>query len=281
MLRTRLLVGTVLASVAGGVLFADPGPHYPGLFVMVLLLGLFAAQELRRLIVSATRPHAGVVLPGVVLLLAANWLPHLSVLPLGRERAILGVFAGFVLLAAITELWSYRGGVNGTPRIANAALILVYIGVLPTFLLQMRWFPPDVALAAMAATIFVPKCGDIGAYFTGRFLGRHPFAPALSPKKTWEGFFGGLFTSILTAVGLSFAAPLFPHGVLEAAGFGIVVGTAGVLGDLVESMMKRDAQVKDAAASIPGFGGLLDVIDSVLFAAPVSYFWLSQIGGWR
>lgn len=280
MLRTRLLVGTGLAVVAGGVLVADSGPYFPGLCVIVLLLGLLAARELRRLIAPAVRPRAGIVLVGVPLLLAASWFPHLAVPALAGDHAILGLLVSLVLLTIIAELFTYRGDVHSTPRMANTIFALIYVGVLPSFLLRMRWFPEDVALTAMAATIFVPKCGDIGAYFTGRFLGRHPFAPTLSPKKTWEGFCGGLLTSVVTAVGLGYTAPLFPHGVLEAVGFGVFVGIAGVLGDLAESLIKRDAQVKDAAASIPGFGGLLDVIDSVLFAAPVAYFWLTNSRQW-
>src|SRR5262249_42312432 len=125
----------------------------------------------------------------------------------------------------------------------------------------------------LALTIFVPKAGDIGAFFTGTFLGKHKMTPTLSPKKTWEGFAGGLVASVLAAVGLGQILPVFRHGMLGAAAVGVVV--AGVLGDLAESLIKRDCQTKDAAKSIPGFGGLLDVIDSVLFAAPVAYVWFS------
>src|SRR5262249_44540349 len=137
---------------------------------------------------------------------------------------------------------------------------------------RLRWLPEHSGLI-LTLTIFVPKCGDIGAFFTGTFLGRHKMTPILSPKKTWEGFAGGLAASVLTAVGLSFAGPVFAGGIPEAAAFGVVVGVAGVLGELAESLIKRDGQSKDAAKSIPGFGGVLDVIDSVLFAAPVVYVW--------
>ena len=99
-------------------------------------------------------------------------------------------------------------------------------------------------------------------------------APRISPKKTWEGFAGGMLTGAAVAVGLAYLAPAF-SGPLEAAAFGLAVGVAGVLGDLAESLVKRDCQTKDASKSIPGFGGVLDVIDSVLFAAPVAYLWFS------
>src|SRR5262249_16916484 len=152
-----------------------------------------------------------------------------------------------------------------------------YLGLLPCFFVKLRWFDPIWSGMALTATIFVPKVGDIGAYFAGRALGRHAFSPRLSSKKTWEGFVGGMAFSALTAVGLSFAGPLFRYGIPEAIGFGLAVGLAGVLGDLAESLIKRDTQAKDAAANIPGFGGVLDVIDSVLFAGPVAYWWFSRI----
>jgi phosphatidate cytidylyltransferase len=127
----------------------------------------------------------------------------------------------------------------------------------------------------------VPKCNDIGAFFTGTFLGKHKMTPTLSPKKTWEGFVGGMLSGAAAAVGLSFAAPVFPGGMPEAAAFGLVVGVAGVLGDLAESLIKRDCGTKDASKSIPGFGGVLDVVDSVLFAAPVAYLWFAWNGQFR
>jgi phosphatidate cytidylyltransferase len=101
----------------------------------------------------------------------------------------------------------------------------------------------------------------------------------LSPKKTWEGFAGGMATSVAVAVFLNrFGQPL-PGGAtwlgdLAAVGFGLTVGGAGVLGDLAESLVKRDCGQKDASQTVPGFGGVLDVVDSVIFAAPVAYCWL-------
>jgi phosphatidate cytidylyltransferase len=166
----------------------------------------------------------------------------------------------------------YRVDNGSVPRLAHFVLVVAFLGLLPSFLIRLRWAVPESSLA-LTLTIFVPKVGDIGAYFTGKLLGRTPLSPEISSKKTWEGFIGGLAASVATAVGLSFVGPIFRHGILEAAAFGLVVGIAGVLGDLAESMIKREVGVKDASANIPGFGGLLDVMDSVLFAAPVAYWW--------
>jgi phosphatidate cytidylyltransferase len=132
----------------------------------------------------------------------------------------------------------------------------------------------DRGVTALALTIFVPKFCDVGAYFTGRFLGRHRMSSVLSPKKTWEGFAGGLAVAVLTALLINGYFPILRGGAAAAVGFGLTVGLAGILGDLAESLIKRDCRRKDASQVVPGFGGVLDVIDAILFAAPVAYCWL-------
>ncbi len=125
--------------------------------------------------------------------------------------------------------------------------------------------------------LLVVKSTDIGAYFGGRYLGKHKLIPWLSPGKTWEGLFCGLATAALVGLGCSL---VWPHALStitwpKALIFGIVIGGVGQAGDLLESLMKRDAQVKDSGNIIPGFGGLLDVIDSPLLAAPAAYLLFS------
>jgi len=191
----------------------------------------------------------------------ANWQPLFS------------VFTAMVIGAFVVEMAFYRQPGDHTARVASTALGFIYLGVLPGLFLKIRWLDPNFSKEMLVLAIFVPKCGDIGAYFAGRFLGRVPFSPWLSPKKTWEGFLGGLALSIVVAVGVHEVRPIFVSGVLEAILFGLVVGLFGVFGDLAESLIKRDGQTKDASHSIPGFGGLLDVIDSILFAGPVAYLW--------
>jgi phosphatidate cytidylyltransferase len=169
-------------------------------------------------------------------------------------------------------------------RCALLVWVAGYLGLLPAFLAQLRWWDAveggqaDLrGEAAIGLTIFVAKGADIGAYFTGRLIGRHRMSPVISPKKTWEGLAGGLVLSMLIAVGINRLGPGLLGGDLSAAGFGLAVGGAGVLGDLAESLVKRDCRRKDASQVVPGFGGVLDVVDSVLFAAPVAYWWLR---GW-
>lgn len=131
--------------------------------------------------------------------------------------------------------------------------------------------------------IVVVKMTDVGAYFVGRALGRHKLFPRLSPAKTWEGLAGGLATAVL----VSFGFWHFGNGQLGQIAFGgvdcvvlaLALGGAGVVGDLFESLMKRAAGMKDSGAVVPGMGGVLDVLDSLLFAAPVMYLYVSFFKG--
>lgn len=283
-MRTRIIVGTFLALAVGAVLIGDQwlGPWFPSLLICIALLGIFAGRELIRLLPPIFRPKRIVTLGGVVLILLSNWygvFQRESSLGLPASPSpwapVLFTFTAVVLAAFLDEISRYREPGSAVLRLGLTILTLVYLGILPSFLVQQRWLSDDPARGSllMFLTIAVPKFGDVGAYFTGTFFGRTKMTPILSPKKTWEGATGGLLASVLMAVGLSFAAPVFPRGVVEAAAFGIVVCIAGMLGDLAESLIKRDCQTKDASKTLPGFGGLLDVIDSVLFAAPVAYVW--------
>ncbi len=271
MLIPRLISGFLLAALAAGVILGDSflAPWYPCLFVAAVLFAGLGARELVALLPEPSRPHPWLAIGGVLLVIAANWV-NPSAGRLAAWAPVLFAFVGVLGAAFLTEMACYRGPGQLVPRIANTVFVVAYLGLLPSFLIQLRW-SLAFASTAIALTIFVPKVGDIGAYFTGRYLGRHKMTPILSPKKTWEGFAGGLVASVLTAA--LPAAWLTDYRTVFAIGFGLTVGIAGVLGDLAESLLKRDAGTKDAARSIPGFGGVLDVIDSVLFAAPVAYIW--------
>ena len=276
MLRTRLWMGALLIALAAGVLAFDPGPWFPILLVMMLLLSVAACCELLLLLGPERRPPTWFCLAATAAVVLANWPAHLW--DWGEPwRAVLYTFAAVVLAAFLLEMATFREPGQSVVRIALAVWTVAYLGLLPSFLAQLRWWPGDAdrrGVAALALTIFVPKFCDVGAYFTGRFLGRHRMSPVLSPKKTWEGLAGGLALSVLTAWALNHFLPALPLSDLSAAGFGLAVGVAGVLGDLAESLVKRDCRQKDASQALPGYGGVLDVLDSILFAAPVAYWWL-------
>jgi phosphatidate cytidylyltransferase len=290
MLRTRLWMGAVLVALTVGVLAIDRwfGPWYPFLFLLTALLALAATYEFLQLLDDERRPPAWLALGGVASLVIVNWLPHLPNVPPSLADPwwwVAGTFAALVLSAFMREMLIFREPGHAVTRIALTLFIAAYLGLLPSFFAQLRWLADapgrdgDVTRGtlALALAIFVPKFCDVGAYFTGRFLGRHRATPVLSPKKTWEGFAGGLVAAVLTALVIHRIGPVFPGGELawlSAAAFGLVVGLVGIVGDLAESLLKRDCQKKDASAVVPGFGGVLDVVDSIIFAAPVVYWWL-------
>lgn len=273
---TRIIVGSLLTLLAAGVFYGDHvlGPPYPFLLAVSLIFGACAAWELVKLIPQARRPCWCIPVVGTIIILLLNWtaahkgMPHWSL-------ELTGVTV-VMLLAFLEEIRTYREPGESVHRIAVTVLCAVYLGVLAGFFVNLRLqqTTPLHGTMAMILAIFVPKGCDIGAYFTGSFIGKHKMTPVLSPKKTWEGAAGGLLTAMAVALAVQAFHPIIPGGWIGAAAFGIVVGAVGMIGDLAESLIKRDCGSKDAANLIPGFGGVLDVIDAVLFAAPVVYFWL-------
>lgn len=153
-----------------------------------------------------------------------------------------------------------------------------YVPFLFSFLAQIA-FRPDVPYDATFIILYVlavTKFCDAGAYVVGSLLGKHKLIPRISPGKTWEGLAGGIAASVGVSVAFQhFGQRWFPGYTLrDAVAAGAVLALTSVVGDLAESVVKRDAHVKDSGHSIPGIGGLLDLIDSLLFTAPVFFFYL-------
>ena len=273
MLRTRLWMGAVLIALTVAMLTVDREPWFPFLLIFFLGLAWLGTLELLNLLAPAHPLPRWLCLGGVLAVVLANWPAHVfpALAPLRPWQIVLAVFTAVVLAAFLAEMATYRQPGGSVVRIALTIWIVAYLGLLPSFLAQLRW--SAMGAACLALTIFVPKSCDIGAYFTGRMLGRHRMAPVLSPKKTWEGLAGGLVLAAGVAFGINRNWPVLGND-LSAIGFGLVIGGAGVLGDLAESMIKRDCQRKDASEVVPGFGGVLDVIDAILFAAPVAFVWI-------
>ena len=282
MLRTRLWMGAVLIGLAAVLLLEDRwfAPWYPVLLATYLGAVFLGTRELLRLLPGDVRPSERLTVGFALVIAATNWwsaaqAPRPDTWYLIGGGVVAGTVGAFLL-----EMARFRGPNRLTLKISLTAFTLIYLGVLPSFLAQLRWLPGDRSTVALALAVFVPKCNDIGAYFTGKFLtgrvlGRTPMTPHLSPKKTWQGAIGGMLASVAVAVGVQANWPVIPGGWVGAVTFGLCVGLAGILGDLAESLIKRDLQTKDASQSVPGFGGVLDVVDSLLFAAPVVYLWFT------
>lgn len=168
---------------------------------------------------------------------------------------------------------------------ASAVFAMVYLGVLPGVYLLIRQGGPGHGYSAwvIAAVLLIVKACDVGAFFTGRYLGKHKLIPWLSPGKTWEGLVGGMafsaFWAVLFTLWGNALAPERAIPLWYAAPCGLLLGLLGQFGDLLASLLKRDAGVKDWAKTIPGFGGIMDVADSVLLVSPVAYWLLTQAPG--
>jgi phosphatidate cytidylyltransferase len=187
-----------------------------------------------------------------------------------------------VLALFLLATYRYREPGASMETLGVELLIVSYIGVLLGVVSQLRWVAgADAGYLVIGSLLVVTKGGDVGAYFLGRLFGKRKLVPHLSPGKTWAGAVGALLGSAGSAVGwLYFATPLFtphlektwtaPHWAVSAV-YGLILGVTGLIGDLCESLIKRDVGKKDSAHLLPGFGGLLDLIDSVLYAGPVAY----------
>lgn len=182
-----------------------------------------------------------------------------------------------------------RGTRGAIVNIAVTLLFIFFAGGLAGYMTRLRMEVRDGGPEGAAILVFsmlVAKLTDIGAYFTGLIAGRTKLVPWLSPKKTWEGFAGGVLTAILGSLGLGLLMDQtgllrFDHlrlpTPLALTLFGLLMATFATAGDLAESLIKRDAEVKDSGNSVPGMGGVLDVADSALLAAPVAWFYWHRI----
>jgi phosphatidate cytidylyltransferase len=184
-----------------------------------------------------------------------------------------------VAIVLCDEMWRYREPGGAVVRIALAVFTIAYVGLSGSFLAALRMHRDnETGMAALLSLPLVVKFADTGAYAVGRTLGRHKLTPVLSPAKTIEGALGGVLTACLVSwLAFSFLFPwLFgaEHGTTSWWGsvlYGLILALAGMLGDLAESLLKRDVGRKDSSRWLPGLGGVLDILDSVLLAAPPAY----------
>jgi phosphatidate cytidylyltransferase len=294
MLRTRLLLGPLLLAALFAVFwiderFARPGGIGASWFLRpgfaLLLTGLvvspLAAWELKQLYRAlGASVSRGMLMAGAIVGMSVPWLLPETLQPL-TAFTITGTAAAGVLL--LSMVWHSRTrSSKGVLVAAGAALTsFVYFGLMFGFVLVLR---REHSAWVVLGVLVITKSCDIGAYFTGKLVGRHKLILWLSPGKTWEGLIGGIITA--SALGVAFAHLVTYHTISpgsppiawwHGALLGAMLAITGQTGDLVASLLKRDAGVKDSSSILPGFGGVLDVIDSLLPAAPVAY-WLLHRG---
>jgi phosphatidate cytidylyltransferase len=183
------------------------------------------------------------------------------------------LFVILTLLFLIIMFFKHRKNSGVIVDISTTIFGILYISWFFSFLIKIRYLAGGIGF--FTCVLVITKLGDIGAYLIGVRFGKTPLIPRISPNKSVEGSVGGLVFSILGA----FACKPFLNFMSspEVLLAGITLGLLGQLGDLSESLMKRDCQVKDSGKIIPGMGGVLDVMDSLIFTAPVFYFYLSIV----
>jgi phosphatidate cytidylyltransferase len=232
--------------------------------LLVALLAIPAQIELSRLAAAnGLRIFLPVSIITSILLGTARYWPQLVAFELGSYLLLLSAFA---LLAMVLHQYISYGTKAVLANCGATYFSIAYLGLLSSFCVTIRI---EFGLWHLLMFVFVVKCSDIGAYAIGTLLGKHKFSPRISPGKSWEGMGGAVVAAALVAIGLAVGCGIMTWWL--AIVFGVCFAFIGQMGDLVESMIKRDAEQKDSGQKVPGFGGVLDIIDSPLVAAPFAY----------
>jgi phosphatidate cytidylyltransferase len=267
----RVFTALVLAAVG------LPAIIYGGLFYFLLLTVILvgAAWEYIRLFRAVqSEPSEIVTVGGVLVVTTARFFFADDAIP---------ILVLLVLVAMAIHLFAFeRGRDQAALDFAVTVAGIVYIGWLGSYLLDLRSLPDGVWWWFIVLPIVWG--GDTGAYSLGAVYGKHKMTPRLSPKKSWEGFFAGVFTSVLVGAFFAYAfSSLEPQPLggminpLQGGLLGLVIGVLAPLGDLGESMLKRQGGVKDSSNFFPGHGGFLDRIDSWIWGAVIGYFMIQYL----
>lgn len=250
----------------GAAIVASLLIYRPSFVVIVCAAMAYGIYEMVRAVgtVEARPPLVPLLVGGLVMDVAA-WFHGPNGLVTGLLLTVLGVV-----------VWRLTEGVVGFQRdVSAAAFICLYVPLLGGFAILLTHYPDGAG--RVIAFIVTVACSDVGGYATGVLFGRHPMAPMVSPKKSWEGFAGSVVAC--SAGGALLMTLLFHHRWWLGVLFGLAIAVTATLGDLGESMIKRDLGVKDMGRLLPGHGGLMDRLDSLLPCAAVAYLILAGVLG--
>jgi phosphatidate cytidylyltransferase len=245
-----------------GALVVVPLFAYKPAFVLVIAGAVVVAiwEMVRAISAAEARPPLVPLLVGGAGTMLLAWFSGAEALTVGLVLTVIAVL-----------LWRLADGPVGFQRdVTAAALVAAYVPFLAGFAVLML-LPADgeLRIIAFVATVV---CSDVGGYAFGVLFGRHPMAPTVSPKKSWEGMAGSLLACAIG--GACFLVFLFDGVWWQGVLYGLAIAVAATLGDLAESMIKRDLGIKDMGSLLPAHGGLMDRLDSLLVAAPVAYLLL-------
>ncbi|MHC4192816.1 MAG: phosphatidate cytidylyltransferase [Planctomycetota bacterium] len=259
------LDGSVTASAAD-----DKAVQGTILCILVALLIIKAQLEFSRLAAAKNlRIFTPVSAVTSVLVASAWYWPQVISIP---AQIYVLVVCGISLSGLLLYQYMHCGTSGVIANCGANYFSIIYLGLLSCFVLAIRI---DFGLWPLLMFIFTVKFADIGAYAIGSLFGSRKFSPRISPGKTWEGMAGAVVAAMIVAIvfAVSFAIMEWQVAVI----FGFCFAFLGQLGDLVESMLKRDAEQKDSGSNVPGFGGVLDIIDSPLFTAPFAYMFFTLV----
>ncbi|HVL04762.1 MAG TPA: phosphatidate cytidylyltransferase, partial [Acidimicrobiales bacterium] len=257
-LSTRVVTGVI----AAGVLLAATAIGSTALVLLVAAAVTMAGAEMfQALRTRGYQPATLLGLVGCASMVLAAYNYGLVAFPLV-----------LTLMVIFSFLWYLAGVVHAKPtmNIAVTLFAFLYVGFLGSFAAVLLGYPDELGVGILLGAVIVTAAHDIGAYLVGRFWGKTPLAPELSPNKTFEGLVGGVLASVFVA--LLIVSRIGPWDAGKAFWLGVVVAIAAPLGDLCESMIKRDLGVKDMGKLLPGHGGVLDRIDALLFVIPATFY---------
>ena len=259
-----------------------------GFFALLAAVGLAALWEFYRMLDHKGLPNFRVV--GMVcgaVMLGGSFFYYRSVGPSQSYDWEMISLVAFLLTVFTRQIFKGLQEVSPLPTMAFTLFGLLYVIWMFNFVNKTVYLLPRTADGHVTGQFYVlylivvTKFSDMGAYLTGSVIGRHKMVPQISPTKTWEGFFGALTFSLLGSYGMLALMPnhLTRLNWTHATILGLLLGFAAIVGDLAESILKRSTETKDSGHFLPGIGGALDLIDSLLFTAPLLFFYLRAVIG--
>lgn len=286
MLKFRLISGSIIIACLLLLLYFAPPP---ALWIAMIVVSALGQLEFYALANFGEIPVFRFF--GVFCGSALITITFLTVGPAPEQMAAAYKWQTIVLLLSLVVVFvrQFPQKLNDQPlaTIACTMLGIWYVPYLLNFftLLALEWEEGGVLAASnptgtrlVLYAITVTKFSDIGAYFTGRSIGKHKIIPRISPGKTWEGLVGGVLASLAASLVFlhvcNYKLGVISFSVVDGVVLGILLALVGVVGDMFESLLKRGSGLKDSSSSIPGMGGILDVLDSLLFAVPIFYVYL-------
>jgi len=268
-LKTRIILGTAMLVAFCGIIYIDYAFDSDiGIGILGVLAGGICLYEFYNIVEKkgfAPFKVSGII--GGVIVFLGLWLS-------AYEEGLKPIYSCilFPIVFWLFFVQALKRGIDDTIKNVSVTVFgIIYICFFLSFIMPIRHMPNG--LSVILIVLLLTKGGDIGGYLFGRKFGRHKLT-SFSPNKTIEGASFALFCSLMIAVGLNALPGMRVMPFYLIVPFGLLVGASGIIGDLIESIIKRDMAVKDSSSAIPAFGGLLDILDSLLISIPVAYFFL-------